>query len=148
MNDPIAILKKDHREAEAMLKQLATSKPGATRRRVTGKVSSALELHMQIEERLVYPLVAERVGEEEEREAETEHELARAGVSKMNELVDQPGFEAAVAIVTAGIKHHVKEEEKEVFPSLKQNLDRDELGRLGDEVLAAKKGRVPSRARG
>jgi hemerythrin-like domain-containing protein len=146
VNDPIAILKKDHREAEAMLKQLAASKPGATRRRVTEKVSAALSLHMEIEERFVYPLVAERVGEEEEREAETEHELARAGVSKMKELVDEPGFGAAVASVTAGIKHHVKEEEKEVFPTLKQNLDRDELARLGDEVAGAKKGRM-ARAR-
>jgi hemerythrin-like domain-containing protein len=147
VNDPIAILKKDHREAEAMLKQLADSKPGSTRRRVTEKVSTALALHMEIEERLVYPLVAERVGDEEEQEAETEHQLARAGVSKMNELVDQPGFGAAVAIVTAGIKHHVKEEEKEIFPTLKQNLDRDELARLGDEVAAAKKGRMAARAR-
>ena len=126
MNDPIAILKRDHREAEAMLKQLAESKPGATRRRVTEKLSAALALHMEIEERLVYPLVAERVGEEEEREAETEHELARAGISRMNELDDEPGFGAAVAMVTAGIKHHVKEEEKEIFPSLKRNLDRDD----------------------
>lgn len=147
MNDPIAILKRDHREAEALLKQLAASKPGATRRRVTEKVSAALMLHMDIEERLVYPLVAARVGEEEEREAETEHMLAREGISKMNELVDEPGFGAAVAIVTAGIKHHVKEEEKEVFPELKQNLERDELAELGDEVVAAKKGKVPSRAR-
>jgi hemerythrin-like domain-containing protein len=147
VNDPIAILKKDHREAEALLKQLAGSKPGATRRRVTEKVSAALALHMDIEERLVYPLVAERVGDEEEQEAETEHELARAGVAKMNELVDQPGFGAAVAIVTAGIKHHVKEEEKEIFPTLKRNLDRDELARLGDEVAAAKKGRMTARAR-
>jgi hemerythrin-like domain-containing protein len=147
VNDPIAILKKDHREAEALLKQLAGSKPGATRRRVTEKVSTALALHMEIEERFVYPLVGQRVGDEEEQEAETEHQLARAGIAKMNELVDQPGFGAAVAIVTAGIKHHVKEEEKEIFPTLKQNLERDELARLGDEVAAAKKGRVPARAR-
>ncbi len=102
---------------------------------------------MEIEERLVYPLVEQRVGHEQAREAETEHELAREGISKMNELHDAPGFGAAVTVVTAGVKHHVKEEEKEVFPSLKRNLDREELARLGDEVVAAKKGRTPIRAR-
>jgi hemerythrin-like domain-containing protein len=138
VNDPIAMLKRDHQEVSAMLKELADSKPGAARHKTTTKVSAALTLHMQIEEQLVYPLVAERVGEEEEHEAETEHTLARDGVAKMNELVDEPGFGAAVAMVTAGIKHHVKEEETEVFPALKAKLERDELAKLGDEVAAAK----------
>jgi hemerythrin-like domain-containing protein len=139
MNDPIAILKRDHREAAAMLKQLAeTKKPSATRRKVTEKLVAALTLHMAIEEDLVYPLIAERVGKEEEKEAEIEHGLARDGLSKMTELVDEPGFGAAVAMVTAGIKHHVKEEETEVFPELKSKLDRDELAQLGDAVAARK----------
>jgi hemerythrin-like domain-containing protein len=146
VNDPIAMLKQDHREAAAMLRQLADSKPGATRRRITEKLSNALALHMEIEERLLYPLVGERVGEEEEHEAETEHTLAREGLAQMTELVDEPGFGAAVAMVTAGIKHHVKEEETEIFPSLKQELEREELARLGDEVANAKKsGRRTSR---
>jgi hemerythrin superfamily protein len=139
VNDPVAILKQDHREATTLLRELADSKPGATRRKTTEKVSSALLLHMEIEENLVYPLVAERVGEEEEQEAETEHTLAREGIAKMNELVDEGGFGAAVAMVTAGIKHHVKEEETEIFPQLKEQLERDELAKLGDEVATAKK---------
>ena len=42
-------------------------------------------------------------------------------------------------MLTAGIKHHVKEEEQEVFPELKRKIDRDELRELGDRVAAAKK---------
>src|SRR4051812_6661146 len=98
---------------------------------------------MEIEEKLIYPLVAEKVGSEEQHEAETEHKLAREGLAKMVQLVDEGGFGAAVAMVTAGIKHHVKEEETEIFPKLKQNLERDELAKLGDEVATSKKaGRV------
>src|SRR4051812_32135206 len=141
VNDPIVLLKRDHQEVSKMLKQLAESNPGARRRQTVAKVTSALALHMQIEERLVYPLVAERVGQEEEHEAEIEHSLARESITKMNDLVDEDGFGAAVAMVTAGIKHHVKEEETQVFPQLKRNLDRDELAKLGDEVASAKKGR-------
>ena len=140
MNDPIAMLKADHREAAAMLKTLGESeKPSATRRRTTAKLVAALQLHMQIEESLVYPLVAQRVGKEEEVEAEIEHRLARVGLSQLSELVGEPGFGAAVAMVTAGIKHHVKEEETELFPALKAKLDRAELADLGDEVAAGKK---------
>jgi hypothetical protein len=42
-------------------------------------------------------------------------------------------------MLTAGIKHHVKEEETEIFPELKRKIDRDELRDLGDRVAAAKK---------
>ena len=142
MNDPIAMLKRDHKEAAAMLAELAASKPGATRRKTTAKLVAALSLHMVIEEKLVYPLIAERVGEKEEREAETEHGLAREGLAKMTQLVDEGGFGAVVAMVTAGIKHHVKEEETELFPKLKSKLDRGELAELGDQVAAAKKAKA------
>ena len=140
MNDPIAILKRDHREAAAILRQLKESKrPSATRRRLTAKVTSALQLHMEIEESLIYPLVARDVDEDEEQEAETEHLLALEGLERMGELVDDGGFGAALAMVTAGIRHDVREEESEMFPELKATLTREELLALGDEVAKAKR---------
>jgi hemerythrin-like domain-containing protein len=146
MNDPVAILKRDHREVAEMLKTLEASKPGARRRATVEKLATSLELHMEIEERDVYPLVTERVGEEEAEEAGIEHRLAREGLAEVQRLVDEPGFGAAVAMLTAGIKHHVKEEEQEVFPRLKREMDRDELAALGDRVMAAKKPRRRVRA--
>ena len=146
MPDPIVLLKKDHREAEAMLKSLAASSPGARRKSTLDKLDSALRLHMTIEEREIYPLVAKLVGEEDATEADIEHGLARDGLDKLQQLVDEPGFGAAVAMLTAGIKHHVKEEEQEIFPKLKRELDRDELAALGDRVVAAKKPRRGARA--
>ena len=148
MNDPIAMLKRDHREAEAMLKELtASKKPSATRRKTTAKLVAALTEHMQIEEKLVYPLVDEYVGHEQEQEAETEHSLAREGIAGIDELVDQPGFGAAVAMLTAGIKHHVKEEETEMFPKLKRGLGRQRVAELGDEVVAVKRKASSTRTR-
>jgi hemerythrin-like domain-containing protein len=142
MNDPIALLKKDHREVEAMLKALVTSKPGARRQATVEKLHAALSLHMAIEEAHVYPVVAKRVGEDEAEEAAIEHQLLREGAANVEKLVAESGFGAALAMLTAGIKHHVKEEEQEVFPELKRSLDRGELAELGDEVAEAKK---PSR---
>jgi hemerythrin-like domain-containing protein len=139
MNDPVAILKRDHREVADMLKTLESSKPGARRRSTVDKLTASLELHMDIEEREVYPLVEQYVGEEEAEEATVEHGLARNGLRQLNELVDEPGFGAVVSMLTAGIKHHVKEEEQEVFPELKRKLDREQLRELGDTVAAAKK---------
>jgi hemerythrin-like domain-containing protein len=146
MNDPVAILKRDHREVAAMLRSLESSKPGARRRTTVQKLAAALELHMEIEEREIYPVVQKVVGKEEAVEATVEHRLARDGLTELQELVDEPGFGAAVAMLTAGIRHHVKEEEHEVFPELKQKIDRGQLRELGDRVAAAKKPGRRSRA--
>ena len=138
MNDPVAMLKKDHREAAAMLKILADGKPGARRRSTTKKLDAALKLHMEIEETLVYPLVAKLVARDDAKEAGIEHGLMREMLTDVGRLVDEPGFGAAVAMLTAGIRHHVKEEEQDVFPALKRKLDRQALAELGDQVKAAK----------
>ena len=138
MNDPIVLLKKDHLEAAAMLKILAASKPGARRHSTVKKLDDALKLHMRLEERLVYPLVAKLVGKEDAKEAAIEHDLVRDGLANLTKFVDEPGFGAAVAMLTAGVKHHVKEEEQEVFPELKKKLDREALAALGDKLKAEK----------
>jgi len=141
VNDPVVILKRDHKEAAAMLKTLAASKPGARRRSTVAKLDKALTLHMKIEESIIYPKVAELVGRDDAKEAEIEHGLVRDGLAVLARLVDEPGFGAEVAMLTAGIRHHVKEEETEVFPELKRKLDRDTIARLGDEVAKVKKSR-------
>ena len=139
MNDPIALLKQDHREVAKMLKTLDASRPGARRAATVKKLTAALRLHMDIEEQRVYPLVEELVDREDAEEANIEHRLAREGLEQLNELVARPGFGAAVAMLTAGIRHHVKEEETEIFPKLKKKLDRETLSTLGDAVAADKK---------
>jgi hemerythrin superfamily protein len=142
MNDPIAQLKVDHREVETLLKTLADSNPGPRRRSNVEKVERKLELHMRIEERLIYPLIPSVLGEEAAEEANIEHGLARNGLSELKRLQDEPGFGASVDMLTAGIKHHVKEEEHEVFPKLKANLDRTQLAELGEAVLKERSSRA------
>ena len=150
MNDPVAILKRDHREASALMQELADSKPGAKRRRTVEKLDKALLLHMEIEEKVLYPVVQAQVSEEEAEEAEIEHGLIRVALEELQQLVDEPGFGAAVAMIVAGVRHHVKDEETKVFPELKAKLDRDALAEMGDAVMAMKKaarGQARSRAR-
>ena len=55
MNDPIALLKQDHREVAAMLKTLDASRPGARRRTTVAKLTAALRVHMEFEEAELYP---------------------------------------------------------------------------------------------
>ena len=129
MNDPMTILKADHREVKAMLQELADSKPGRSRTARVRELTQALSLHMEIEEALVYPLVRSEEGAEVEEEAQNEHVLARDGLTKAQEMVAEPGFGAVIAMLQAGITHHVKEEETEFFPATrKTDMDMEALG--------------------
>jgi hemerythrin-like domain-containing protein len=138
MNDPMRILKADHREVERLLKQLADIDEGSERKRLAKDVAAKLTAHMDIEESIVYPPVASQVGEEDREEAEIEHRLARQGLDTMMSMVDQPGFGAAVQMLLGGIGHHVEEEETQLLPELKDAMERDEWLALGDAIADAK----------
>ena len=141
MNDPMRILKADHREAEKLFDKLAESDEGTTRQQLVEELTTKLTAHMELEETIIYPSVRESVGEEDEEEAEVEHGLAREGLKKLNELVDVPGFGAAVEMLRGGIMHHVEEEETELLPELKEAVSREEWAAMGDALAAAKQQR-------
>jgi hypothetical protein len=138
MNDPMTMLKADHREVKAMLKKLADTDEGTERESLCEQVAAALSLHMTVEEELVYPLVKDLVGDEEDEEANVEHGLAKEGMAKMQAMVAAPGFGAVVEMLAAGISHHVEEEESELLPELKAQLPRADWLALGDRIADAK----------
>ena len=138
MNDPMRILKADHREVEQLLTKLAESEEGDEREAMVGELVTKLTAHMEMEESIVYPQVRTEVGAEDEEEAEVEHGLAREGLTKLQEMVTAPGFGAAVEMLKGGIKHHVEEEEKQLLPELNAALDRDEWLAIGDKLAEAK----------
>lgn len=138
MNDPMRILKADHREVEQLLKKLADTDEGTERKRLAKEVAMKLSAHMDIEESIVYPPVGSEVGEEDREEAEIEHRLARQGLDTMMSMVEQPGFGAAVQMLLGGITHHVEEEETQLLPELKDAMERDEWLALGDAIASAK----------
>jgi hemerythrin-like domain-containing protein len=138
MNDPMTIIKADHREAKRIMTALGKTEQGPERAKLAAELEQALQLHMAIEEQIVYPVVAAEVGAEEEEEAEIEHGLARDGLATVMSMVDEPGFGAAVEMLKGGIGHHVEEEESELLPSLKSAISREDWLSLGDAIAKAK----------
>jgi len=137
-NDPMRILKADHREVEKLLDKLADSEEGAEREEMVAELTTKLTAHMEAEESIVYPPLKTEVGAEDEEEAQVEHRLAREGLQKVQQMVEMPGFGAAVEMLKGGISHHVEEEESQLLPELKESLDRDAWLAIGDALVQAK----------
>jgi len=138
MNDPMRILKADHREVEGLLTKLADTDEGSEREQLANEVMTKLTAHMEMEESIVYPPVRTEVGADDEEEAEVEHGLAREGLQKMMSMLDAPGFGAAVEMLKGGITHHVQEEETQILPELKEAVSREQWTALGDAIAQAK----------
>jgi iron-sulfur cluster repair protein YtfE (RIC family) len=134
MPDLLEHLTEEHRKAEQLMRTLLDSDEGPERVQTLADLREALTKHMAVEEQFLYPIVQRTLGEEPEQEAENEHQLAREGLEKLSELVSEPGFGAAVEMLQGGVGHHVKEEEQEIFPKLRQQAG-DEVAALDPEEL-------------
>jgi Hemerythrin HHE cation binding domain len=118
--DVTKLLEADHRQAEGLFSKIARAE-GDARRPLIDQLATALRAHMSLEEEVLYPAMGQVTGRNSVDEAKAEHELGRKGLEDMVRLgPDAPGFGAALDAAKAGIQHHVKEEEGEIFPQLRR----------------------------
>jgi hemerythrin-like domain-containing protein len=123
---------------EALFMGIAATS-GEERAKLVKQLVTALRVHMELEEQHVYPLLAAEVDADAAEEAEVEHHLARDGLAQLEELTpDEPGFDAALTMVVAGIEHHVQEEEGDAFPRLATQLGLDRMTELALQLSAAR----------
>src|SRR4051812_18237365 len=86
-------------------------------RAMAEQVTIVLVRHSVAEEVLVYPEVEAKVSRD----------------------ADDPGFDDVLGALMAEIRHHIADEEGEMFAHMRQVIDGDELRRLGARVEAFKK---------
>jgi hemerythrin superfamily protein len=140
--DAIALLTADHREVAEMFEQFEQLGDRATtsKEKLKDKICKALIAHTTIEEEIFYPAVrAANVEEGEDMvdEAIVEHAAAKDLIKQLQEMQpDDDLYDAKVKVLSELIEHHVKEEEKEMFPKAKKaGLD---LLALGQEMALRK----------
>ncbi len=130
--DAIALLKQDHRAVEALFDEFEEADESEQSELAT-RICQMLTVHTQIEEELLYPQAKEAFDEEDDEmvyEAEIEHGSAKELIAKIEAgNPEDPEFKPLVTVLGEYVKHHVKEEEKELFPALKDtDVDLKELG--------------------
>lgn len=131
--DAIALLKQDHRTVEALFDEFEDAEE-QEQSQLAERICNMLTVHAQIEEEILYPAAKEAFEDEEEEdlvnEAAVEHQSAKDLIAKIEGMTpDDEQFKATVKVLGEYIKHHVKEEESELFPALKKTeVDLKEMG--------------------
>ena len=133
---PIAMsmLAADHKAVSKLFKRYEQAEDREEKRAILQEVCTALTVHAQLEEELFYPALRTALSEDDVElldEAQVEHSTVKILVSELEDA--EPGEElvdAKVTVLCEYVKHHVKEEEDEIFPKAKRakELDFDDLG--------------------
>ena len=140
MSDGYEFLTREHRQIEAMFEQYRRQPDDALARRI----AEALTLHTEAEEAALYPQLRKYVdgGDDLADEAEYEHATVKSQIARLSEAPP-----ADVAALVRGIEQnvadHVKREEQEIFPAMRESgVDADGLAR----ALERLQGEAPSRS--
>lgn len=133
--DAIVLLKDQHRAVEKMFKSFAKGDVD-----VVPDICDALEQHAELEETTFYPFVRAQVPEETAAVLESleEHLIVKRLVSELRALSsDDEAYTAKATVLMENVRHHVREEEDEMFPVVRAALGRKRLTELGERMAAA-----------
>jgi hemerythrin superfamily protein len=145
-NDALALLKRDHENVDAMFKKYDRMKEGDERKApLREQVCMELTVHAKLEEELFYPALKslfEQGGMDKAvdliEEADVEHASLKWLIEQLQsgDQSDEGMIDAKVKVLSEYVKHHVQEEEGEIFKAARK-VDID-LEALGAEMEARK----------
>ena len=135
--DAIKFLTQQHRQLDALFDEFENASDGAKKKKLelSRKVSDLLAVHAAVEEKIFYPAAKSARTEEMLREAVEEHLSVKRIIADLVELQEiDDEAEAKMSVLREQKKHHVEEEEKELFPKARKLLGADRLRELGEEM--------------
>jgi hemerythrin superfamily protein len=147
--DAITLLKDDHRTVEGLFAKFEEAGPRAfaTKRKIVDTIIRELSIHAGIEEEVFYPAVRHALEQTEDQVLESleEHHLVKVTLSELEKMDPKDErFVAKVTVLIENVRHHVKEEEKELFLTVRKGVSAASLRDLGQQ-LAEAKATVPDR---
>jgi len=143
--DATALLKADHEQVSDLFIEYREADSKNKKKQLAEQICNELTVHAQIEEEIFYPAVKQALKDKELiPEARVEHATLRALISEVRGAEpDGEMFDAKIKVMQEYVKHHVKEEQNEMFPKAKAtDLDMMELGskmsQRKQELIAAR----------
>src|SRR4029450_4881581 len=141
--DAITLLKDDHKTVEQLFRRYekAGDRAHAEKRNLVDRFTEALSVHAAIEEQVFYPVVRATVPGTEDMTLESleEHHIVKWVLSELQNLdADAERFDAKVTVLMENVRHHIGEEEGDLFPQVRDGLGRKALNVLGDALEEAK----------
>jgi hemerythrin superfamily protein len=122
----IDMLKEDHQKVKALFEEFEEAKDSRTKQRLVETALMELDVHAKLEEGLIYPAFREEIDDEDLMdEALEEHHVVHVLIAELKKMKPSDDrFDAKFTVLAENVKHHIKEEESEMFPKAEE-LDID-----------------------
>lgn len=140
--DAITLLKNDHKTVNGLFRRFEKARDDRSRRTVANQIIKELSVHAAIEEQVFYPAVREAVPDAEDVVLESleEHHIVKWTLSELDGMdAGHERFVPKMTVLIESVRHHVEEEESELFPKVRAALGRKKLGEIGEAMEAARK---------
>lgn len=142
------LLRFDHMKVEVLYQRYKMSEDADARQELFDQIRSSLEAHMEIEESIFYPACREQ-GIEISRVDESleEHHQVKLLLNEIEQLsLDDERAQAKFRVVMEDIRHHVREEEEELFPAVRKNMSPEQQYDLARRMKTREKRNQTRRA--
>jgi hemerythrin-like domain-containing protein len=122
--DALEMLRQDHDSVERQFStfEKAGGEQNDAIRELALRVCGELRIHSVIEEEVFYPALRDAIEDEDIlNEAAVEHETARMLIEQLENMPeDDPNFHATFIVLAEYVRHHVREEESEIFSAARK----------------------------
>lgn len=125
------MLRADHKHVSDLFDQYEKSRSVSKKMGLVSKICTELGVHAKLEEEIFYPAVKAALKDHElVPEATVEHATLKDLIAQVKGVTpDGEMFDAKIKVMSEYVKHHVKEEQNEMFPKAKKTkLDMLDLG--------------------
>ncbi len=134
-----ALLRADHKLVAGLFSDFDKATSKAQKAKIVAQICKELTVHTQIEEEIFYPAFQKALRDHElVPEANVEHGSVKDLIAAVEGVA--PGgdeYDARVRVMGEFVKHHVKEEQTEMFPKAKNS--KMDLLAIGAQMAARKK---------
>jgi hemerythrin-like domain-containing protein len=144
--DAIGLLEEDHKKVKKLFRQFESAEGGRAKQRIVAEAIKELKVHAQVEEEIFYHALRKVVEEDKVDEAEEEHHVMRLLIAELEKMTARTSrYDAKFTVLAESVRHHIEEEESEVFPEAKGKIDE---AALGERLLARKQELMQRNGRG
>jgi len=142
-DSPVEMLEADHQKVKALFDKFEGAGDHMTKakQQIVEEVFAELEVHTQLEEEIFYPAlkaVGEKEGKKLIAESLEEHQVVKHLMEEMRALnASDEQYAAKFTVLMENVRHHIEEEEDEMFPMAEEELA-DEMESLLEQMMERK----------